>query len=99
MIVNIFSSLLTQTYQKEDLDQAAIHLLHFALPPGSLPLSFDDLTNFQEHHGPAGISSDVLLDEVATRGVLYVLPSMFYCENKNTLILLLMYYHENKANN
>lgn len=33
------------TYQKEDLDQASIHLLHFAFPPGSLPLCLDDLSN------------------------------------------------------
>lgn len=31
--------------QKEDLDQASVHLLHFALPPGSLPLGLDDLSD------------------------------------------------------
>lgn len=46
MNVNIFKiSILKQTYQKEDLDQTAVHLLHFALPPGSLPLCFDDLAD------------------------------------------------------
>ena len=34
-----------QTYQEEDLDQAAINVLHFALPPGSLPLCLDDLVD------------------------------------------------------
>lgn len=36
---------LVQTYQEEDLHQAAIHLLHFALPPRSLPLCLDYLAN------------------------------------------------------
>lgn len=73
------------TYQKKDLDQAAVHLLHFTLPPGPLPLCLDDLADLQEHHRPAGISSDVLLNEVSTRRILYVLPGMLYCENNNHL--------------
>lgn len=85
--VNVFFFVVvfTRTYQKEDLDQASVHLLHFALPPGSLPLCLDDLSNLEEHHRPAGIGSDVLLDEVSTRCILYVLPGTLYCENKNKL--------------
>lgn len=69
-----------QTYQEENLHQAAVNVLHFALPPGALPFCLDDLVDLQQHHGPAGIRSDVLLYEVSTRRVLYVLPGTFHCK-------------------
>lgn len=34
-----------RTNQKEDFDQAAVHFLHFALPPGPLPLCLDYLAD------------------------------------------------------
>lgn len=35
-----------RTYQEQNPDQAAVHLLHSAPPPGALPLRLDDLPNF-----------------------------------------------------
>lgn len=34
------------TYQEQNPDQAAVHLLHSAPPPGALPLCLDDLPDF-----------------------------------------------------
>ena len=64
--------------QEEDLDEAAVHLLHAAPPPGALPLGLDELAGLEKHHGPVGVGRDVLLNEVLAGRVLYVLPCVLH---------------------
>lgn len=68
-----------EQYQEEDSDQAAVHLFDTGLPPRAFPLRLDELATLEQHHGPVGVSRDVLLNEVAARDVFYVLPSLFHC--------------------
>lgn len=70
------------SYQEEDFDQAAVHLLHPGFPPGPFPLGFDELPVLEQHHGPVGVGCDVLLHEIAARHVLDVLPGLFHCSER-----------------
>lgn len=69
-------------YQEEDFDQTAVHFFHPGFPPGPLPLGFDQLAILQQHHGTVGVCTDVLLNEVPARHVLYVLPRLLNCTER-----------------
>lgn len=65
-------------YHEEDLDEASVDLLHAAPPPRPLPLRLDDLPRLEQHHGPVGVGCYILLYEVSTRRILYVVPGALH---------------------
>lgn len=69
---------LKEHYQKEDPDQAAIHLFNSRLPPRAFPLCLDQLATLEKHHGAIWIGSDIFLYEVSAGAVFYVLPCLFH---------------------
>lgn len=70
-------------YQEKDFDQAAIHFFHSGFPPGPFPFCFDQLAILQQHHGTVGVGCDVLLNEITTRNIFYVFPSLFNCSERD----------------
>ena len=58
------NGLLSVVDVKLQLDQGGVHLLHFGVPPGTLPFSLHYLALLKPDHGPLWVLHEVLLDEL-----------------------------------